>query len=91
VLRPWQRVQVGVYLLLLEDCREIVPPHCVVVLGDGTRYRIENTAELGAEVLELNRRIRAARARLAEPIPVRPLPGQYPLCGMLEHCGQARL
>jgi CRISPR-associated exonuclease Cas4 len=91
VLRPWHRVQVGVYLLLIEDRFGIVPPHGVVVLGDGTRHRIENTAELRAEVLELDRRIRAAGAKLKQPIPVRPVPGQCPPCGMLEHCRQARL
>ena len=89
VLRPWHRVQVGVYFLLIEDRLGVKPPHGFVVLGDGTRHRIENTLELRAEVLELAGRIRAARARLSEPIPVRPVPGQCRPCGMREHCGQA--
>jgi CRISPR-associated exonuclease Cas4 len=90
VLRPWHRIQVGVYCLLIEDWIGVTPPHGFVVLGDGTRHRIENTAELRAEVIELAGWIRAARTKLAEPIPVRPVPGQCRPCGMLGHCRQAR-
>ena len=60
-------------------------------VGDGTRHRIENTAELRGELLELDRRIRAAKARLAEPILVQPVPGQRPPCSVLKHCRQALL
>lgn len=91
VLRHWHRIQVGVYLLLIEDRLCVKPPHGFVVLGDGTRHRIDNTAELRAEVLELARRMRALKAKPAEPLPVRPVPGQCPPCGMLGHCRQARL
>ena len=89
VPRPWHRVQVGVYFLLIEDQLGIQPPHGFVVLGDGTRHRIDNTPELRVEVLELDRRMRERRARIREPIPVRPVPGQCPPCGMLRHCEQA--
>ena len=89
MMRPWHRVQLGVYFLLIEDRLGIVPPHGFVVLGDGSRHYIENTSELRAEVLELAGRIRAARGRLTEPIPVRPVPGQCSPCGMLGHCYNA--
>lgn len=91
VLRPWHRIQVGVYFLLIEDQLGGKPSHGFVVLGGGTRHRIENAAELRAEVLELARRIRAAKVKLAEPISVRPVPGQCRPCGMRQHCEQARL
>ncbi len=91
VLRPWHRIQVGVYFLLIEDRLGVKPPHGFVVLGDGTRHQIENTPELRADVLELAGRIRAARGKLTEPISVRPVPGQCRPCGMRVHCGQARL
>ena len=91
LLRHWHRVQVGVYFLLIEDQLGIKPPHGFVVLGDGTRHRIDNTPELRAEVLEMDRLIRERRAGIKEPIPVRPVRGQCPPCGMLGHCEQARL
>ena len=90
VLRPWHRVQLGVYFLLIVDRLGVKPPHGFVVMGNGSRHRIENTAELRAEVLELAGRMRALKNRLAEPIPVLPVPGQCPPCGMREHCDQAR-
>lgn len=89
VLRPWHRVQVGVYFLLIEDQLGVKPLHGFVVLGDGMRHRIENTTELRADVLELAGRIRAARVKLAKPISVSPVPGQCRPCGMRDHCGQA--
>ena len=67
------------------------PPHGFVVLGDGTRNRIENTEELRAWVLGLVARIRAARAELTRPVPVSPWPGQCRRCGVRDHCSQWRL
>jgi CRISPR-associated exonuclease Cas4 len=90
-LRPWHRAQMGVYFLLVEEELRIRPSHGFVVLGDGTRHRIENTAELLAWVLDLAGQIRAARAVVTQPIPVNPVPGQCRPCGMRGHCGQARL
>lgn len=90
VLRPWHRIQLGVYFLLIEDQLGVTPQHGFVVLGDGSRHQIGNTAELRADVLELAGRIQDARTRQSEPIQVRPVPGQCRPCGMREHCGQAR-
>jgi CRISPR-associated exonuclease Cas4 len=90
-LRPWHRAQLGVYFLLIEEELRIRPSHGFIVCGDGTRHRIENTAELRAWVLELAGQIRAARAAVAQPIPVRPAHGQCRPCGMRGHCGQAVL
>lgn len=91
MLRPWHRAQMGVYFLLIEDQLGIKPTHGFVVLGDGTRHRIENDALLRSWVLDLAARIREARNAVAVPIPVSPKPGQCRPCGMREHCGQARL
>jgi CRISPR-associated exonuclease Cas4 len=81
----------GVYFLLVEEELRIRPTHGFVVLGDGTRHRIENTGKLRALVLELAGPIRAARAAVDQPIPVNPLPGQCRPCGQRMNCGQARL
>jgi CRISPR-associated exonuclease Cas4 len=87
---PSHRAQMGVYFLLVEDQLGVRPTHGFIVLGDGARHRIENTEELRAWVLDLAGRIRAARARVGEVIPVEPKPRQCRLCGMRGHCGQAR-
>ena len=89
-LRPWHRAQMGVYFALIEDQLGVKPPHGFLVCGDGTRHRIENTAELRAWVLELAGRIQQARAGVGTPIPVAPKPGQCRPCGMREHCQQSR-
>lgn len=89
-LRPWHRAQMGVYFLLIEEELKIRPSHGFIVCGDGTRHRIDNTAKLQAWVFDLAGQIRAIRAAVNEPIPVNPVRGQCPPCGMLEHCGQAR-
>jgi CRISPR-associated exonuclease Cas4 len=88
-LRPWHRAQMGVYFLLVEEELRIRPSHGFVVLGDGTRHRIDNTDALRAWVLGLAGQIRAARAAVDQPIPVDPVPGQCRPCGMRGHCGQA--
>jgi CRISPR-associated exonuclease Cas4 len=91
VLRPWHRAQMGVYFLLVEEELRTRPPYGVVVCGDGTRHRIENTEKLRAWVLDLAAQIRAARADVRRLIVVHPRPGQCPPCGMRAHCSQARL
>jgi len=89
-LRPWHRAQLGVYFLLIEEQFGVRPPHGFVVTGDGVRHRVENTEQLRAWVLDLAGQVRAARAAVTAPIPVRPRPGQCGPCGMRGHCGQAR-
>jgi len=88
---PNHRAQMGVYFLLIEDRLGVKPPHGFIVCGDGTRHKIENTAELQDWVLKVADQIRAARARITQPIQVTPKPGQCRSCGMRGHCGQARL
>ena len=79
------------YFILIEDQLGVRPTHGFIVSGDGTRHRVENTAELRSWVLDLAGQVRAARASLTVPIPVDPRPGQCRLCGMRRYCGQAWL
>jgi CRISPR-associated exonuclease Cas4 len=88
-LRPWHRAQMGVYFALAEERLRVKPSHGFIVCGDGTRHRIDNTDDLRAWVLGLAGQIRAARAAVAQPIPVKPVAGQCRPCGMRCHCGQA--
>jgi CRISPR-associated exonuclease Cas4 len=88
--REWHRAQMGAYFLLVEEELRIRPSHGFLVGGDGTRYRIDNTDELRAWVLELARKIRVARRKINTQIPVNPRPGQCRPCGMRRLCGQAR-
>jgi len=88
---PSHRAQMAVYFLLIEEELRIRPSHGFIVLGDGTRHRIENEPELRAWVLELAGQIRAARRDINRPIPVDSKPGQCCPCGMRARCGQAKL
>jgi CRISPR-associated exonuclease Cas4 len=90
-LWPGHIAQMGVYFLLIEERYGVRPPHGYVVLGTGKRHRIDNDAKLRAWVLDLAGQIRTARARVTEPIPVKPRPGQCRSCGQRLECGQARL
>ena len=60
-LRLWHRAQMGVCFLLIEDQFVVGPPNGFVVCGDGTRHRVENTAELRAWVLDVAGQTRAMR------------------------------
>lgn len=88
-VRPWHRVQMGVYFLLVEDQMRVRPPHGFIVCGDGTRHQVENDAALRAQVVELAGQIRAARATVAVAIPVMPSPYQCRPCGQRGNCRQA--
>lgn len=90
-LWPGHIAQMGVYFLLIEERYGVRPPHGYVVLGTGKRHRIDNDAKLRAWVLDLAEQIRAARARITEPIPANPRPGQCRSCGQRPDCSQARL
>jgi CRISPR-associated exonuclease Cas4 len=79
---PSHQAQMGVYFVLIEEELRIRPTHGFIVLGDGTRHRVENTEELRAWVLDLAGQIRAARAAVDLPIPVSPKPNQCRPCGM---------
>ena len=68
----------GCYFLLIEEELRIRPSHGFIVCGDGTRHRVENTAELRAWVLELAGQIRAARAECGDGDRT----GQCRACGM---------
>lgn len=89
-LRGSHVAQLGVYFLLVEERFGVRPSHGFVVLGDGSRHRVENDAELRERVLRIAGQIRAARSRLAEPIPVLPLPAQCRACGQRRNCRQSR-
>lgn len=89
-VRPGHVAQIGVYFLLAEERFGIRPSHGVIVCGDGTRHRIDNTAELRERVLAIAGQIRAARHRLTEPLPVNPTPAQCRACGQRKNCRQSR-
>jgi CRISPR-associated exonuclease Cas4 len=59
----WHRAQMGVYFLLDEERFGVRPPYGNVVLGDGTRYRVENDEKLQAWVLDLADPSRAVQGR----------------------------
>ena len=82
------RVQVGAYLLLVEEAYGVRPPYGVVVLGDGREAKVRNTARLRRWTLDVADDIRAQRADASRPARVRPTPGQCRSCGVRDHCTQ---
>ncbi|WP_165074783.1 CRISPR-associated protein Cas4 [Paludisphaera rhizosphaerae] len=83
------RLQLATYFILIEENYGRRPPYGFVVLGDGSRVRVENTEELCSEVVEIAERIREHRARMAEEIPVQQPAWKCERCGQRENCGQA--
>jgi CRISPR-associated exonuclease Cas4 len=84
------RLQLATYFLLIEEEYGVRPPHGFVVLGDGSRHRVENTERLRSEVLAVAERIREHRRKLREEIPVQQPPAKCRACGQRANCGQAR-
>lgn len=89
-IRPWHRAQMAVYFIVIEEDLGVGPPYGIVVCGDGSRHKVENTEALRAWVLDVAGRIREARRKAQVPIRVHPQPGQCRPCGMRGQCGQAR-
>jgi CRISPR-associated exonuclease Cas4 len=87
---PGARLQIGAYLLLIEEEYGERPPFGVVVLGDGSRVQVENTEALSSEVLAIAEKIREHRARVAEEIPVRQPAWGCRACGQRDNCRQVR-
>ena len=86
---PGDRLQLGLYLLLIEERFGVRPPFGVVVICNGKRIEVENTEKLRAEVLSIADQIRNHRRRLADEITVSPPAWKYRTCGQRPHCRQA--
>lgn len=82
------RIQVGAYLLLVEEAYGFRPPYGVVVLGDGREAKIPNTARLRRWTLSVAEDIRAQRADASRLAHVRPTPGKCRSCAVRDHCTQ---
>ena len=82
------RVQMGVYMLLVEEHYGVRPPHAVLVLGDGRREKIRNTKKLRAQVLDITARIRKARSDLRQPLRVVTTPAKCRACAQRQNCDQ---
>ena len=82
------RVQMGVYMLLLEEEYGKRPPYSVLLLGNGRREKIKNTNELRQQVLDIIQRIRTARKELTKPISVQAVPQKCRACAQRDNCTQ---
>jgi CRISPR-associated exonuclease Cas4 len=85
------RLQVGAYLLLVEEEFGLRPPFGVVVLSGGERVEVENTDELRAEILSAAEKIREHRREIEREIPVRQPAAKCRACGQRQNCGPARV
>ena len=82
------RVQMGVYMLLVEEHYGVRPAHAVLVLGDGRREKIRNTRELRNRVLDITAQIRKARSDLARPLQDVAIPAKCRACAQRQNCEQ---
>jgi CRISPR-associated exonuclease Cas4 len=82
------RLQLGTYFILIEEEFGVRPPHGYVVLGDGSRVRVENTEQLRAKVLEAADAIRRSRRAIRDEIPVRQTAAKCRACGQRSSCRQ---
>lgn len=83
------KLQLGTYFILIETMYGEPPPYGFVVLGDGSRHKVENTEELRAEVLTIAEKIRERRRVIADSIDVRQPAWKCRMCGQRGNCGQA--
>ncbi len=82
------RAQMGVYMLLVEEHFGVRPSHAVVVLGNGTRAKVNNTEKLRENVLRVVSRIREAKANLNQPLKARGSVAKCRACGQRKNCRQ---
>lgn len=80
------RMQLGTYLILVEESYGVRPPYGVVVLGDGSSVKVENTEELRSEVLAIAERIREHRGDVEEPMTVNQPVQKCRACGQRQNC-----
>ncbi|MFO0887916.1 MAG: Dna2/Cas4 domain-containing protein [Isosphaeraceae bacterium] len=85
------RLQLAVYFLLIEDQFGVRTPHGFVVLGDGSRVKVENTERLRSEALDIAHQIRSHRRDRLTPIPVSQPAAKCRACGQRANCEQARV
>ena len=84
------RLQLGVYLLLVEERSGVRPPYGVVVISGGKRVQVANSDQLRAEVLAVAEKIREHRRNIDRAIPVGQPAAKCRACGQRGNCGQAR-
>jgi CRISPR-associated exonuclease Cas4 len=82
-------MQVGAYLLLVEERYGVRPSHGVVVLADGKRVEVENSEDLRSEVIAVAEMIREHRRNIHEEIEVWQPAAKCRACGQFPHCRQS--
>ena len=80
------RVQLGAYLVLVEEFFKKRPPYGFVVLGTGGRHKIKNTEDLRNEVKATAQAIRTARTNLRKPLAGADNPKKCGGCGESKYC-----
>lgn len=85
-LHDSHRIQVGAYLLLVEEAYGKRPAYGVLALGDDRSIKIKNTARLRRWTLRVAKEIRAQRADLSRKPRMRPSPNQCRSCSFRDGC-----
>lgn len=89
-LRDGMIVQLGAYLMLVEEVFGRRPPFGVVVLGSGAQVRVLNTAWLRRRTRRVLASVRRQRTRLDTPARGTPFKAKCAKCGYLRGCEQGQ-
>jgi len=85
------RVQVGFYMILIEDITGQRPPHGLISLGDNTQVTIKNTAQLRKRSWEHINAVRAIKNAPHQNVKATAFAAKCRSCGYNETCTQAIL
>lgn len=86
---PGHVLQLGTYFLLIEAHYGKRPPYGFIVLGDGRREKIKNTASLRQEVLDTAQAMRHSLAKPEQQLnPGHKNAAKCRSCGMAAYCEQ---
>ena len=84
------KMQVGAYLLLVEDLYGRRPPFGLAVIANDRTFRISNTSELRRETRRVLQAVQRQRVALHLPARATPFPKKCGNCGYLEQCAPGR-
>ena len=83
-------MQVGAYLLLVEDLYGRRPPFGLAVIAKDQTFRLPNTSALRRETRRVLERVKRQRATLDIPARATPFPKKCENCGYLQRCRQGQ-
>jgi CRISPR-associated protein Cas4 len=84
------RVQLCVYMILIEEKTGKRPPHGFIALRDNTEHKVKNTDKLRAKTWAHVETIRTIKQRPKDFVKASPFPAKCKSCGYIKSCKQAK-